>query len=775
MIHRLCIAFAVVGMFVAVQAPLRGQADPDFITKKKTIELIEKAKEEYRIFFKKPNTTFEYWSAIKFEMDLGKFDLAAYHLKGLLEKPADDVDKDLIKLEQAEGMSAFLRLTRVRQWSEHPPFQKEAAANVDLLIDRVTKAVEKHLSDPDRIKKYMKQLVAPSEEERAFAYDQLARSRERAVPYLVEGLRVEYGKPLFVRFREMLLRMGPETVPVYLEVFKPANEKDARDLELRLTLLEIIERRDDPRVVPYLWHLSSAKQYPEAIRKRAKEVLASLLRLDPRDVPSAKETLTAMAERYYQHKMPFPEGKAVQIYPWDGETIGLKPIELTPSQAEEFFGMRYARQALDIDASYQPAQIVMLSLMLERLFRSDVDQILVQPTPPKMKELLTTIDAELVLNAMERGMQDRQIPVVLPLMKALGDRGEFQAARVTNGSPRGVVRGLYYPDRRVQFAALIAMLQMPSSTRPAAASDRMVDLMRRFLAAGPAPKALVAFAPMGKEVAVRETVKEMGFEPVLARQAREAIEKGKFSADFDLVVLHHGMPPQDFATIYGQLRADADLGGLPMLVIVTRDREKAVRKFTARDAGVTVLVEEKLQANDEMKDLLEKQIKSTQFAKLSPAERKTFAKVSMDLLWRIGRGEIEGYDVAPALDVILDQLQSPENSLLAMEILGRLPRKEIQYRLAAIAVDPTRGKLRLPAVFELNRHLQKNGMHLDRKQVAELKIAHKEAVEPELREYLTVTMSIVSRATPKQTGKDLLNFRPDVPAPPKEKEEKKDN
>ena len=36
------------------------------LKKKKTLELLEKANEEYRVFFQQPKTTFEYWSAIKF-------------------------------------------------------------------------------------------------------------------------------------------------------------------------------------------------------------------------------------------------------------------------------------------------------------------------------------------------------------------------------------------------------------------------------------------------------------------------------------------------------------------------------------------------------------------------------------------------------------------------------------------------------------------------------------------------------------------------------------
>src|SRR2546422_272363 len=104
---RFLFAFAVLAALLALRAPIHGQdkdkVDKEVLNKKKTEELLDKAKEEYRVFFKKPETTFEFWSAIKFEMDLGKFDLAALHLKLLLEKDAKQVDADLVKLEEAEG------------------------------------------------------------------------------------------------------------------------------------------------------------------------------------------------------------------------------------------------------------------------------------------------------------------------------------------------------------------------------------------------------------------------------------------------------------------------------------------------------------------------------------------------------------------------------------------------------------------------------------------------------------------------------------------------
>jgi hypothetical protein len=201
-----------------------------------------------------------------------------------------------------------------------------------------------------------------------------------------------------------------------------------------------------------------------------------------------------------------------------------------------------------------------------------------------------------------------------------------------------------------------------------------------------------------------------------------------------------------------------------------------VQKFISNDPGVAVIGENKFVAGDDLKNLVENLVKTVQVAKLSPAERKEFSKVSMDTLWRMARGDISGYNVMPALDVIVDQIRNPEYAVEALEILGRLPGKEVQYRLAAIARDSARDvKLRIPATIELNRHLHKNGVLLDKKLQADLKLAYAAAEEgTPLRTQLTITMSTLVRPSPAATGTDLFLFRPDPPIPAKEKEKEKE-
>ena len=121
--------------------------------------------------------------------------------------------------------------------------------------------------------------------------------------------------------------------------------------------------------------------YPAQVNARAKLVLGQLLNQDPATLPPAKIALVDLAERYYQHKVPFPASKPVRVWPWDGNKLATKPVELNARQAEEFFGLRHAREALDLEPGYLPAQIAFLNLTLERAYGATLDQAILRPMP----------------------------------------------------------------------------------------------------------------------------------------------------------------------------------------------------------------------------------------------------------------------------------------------------------------------------------------------------------------------------------------------------------
>src|SRR5947209_47505 len=63
--------------------------------------------DEYRRLFKKPTNATQFWDAMKFEMDLGRFDLASQLLSEMLKKAP--TEQELIDLHDKEGIAPFLR------------------------------------------------------------------------------------------------------------------------------------------------------------------------------------------------------------------------------------------------------------------------------------------------------------------------------------------------------------------------------------------------------------------------------------------------------------------------------------------------------------------------------------------------------------------------------------------------------------------------------------------------------------------------------------------
>jgi hypothetical protein len=763
----------ILGLFLA--GP-RSQAQPDkkppkVDEKQGMAELLQKAEEEYRLYFKRPEKVAEFWAAVRFEIGLGKFDLAALHLKRLLGKePKEEVDKELLKIEEVQGLSAFLKFQTIKKWSDVPNFQKEAEKNVDLLIQRVTAALDKHLSDPVRINKFIQNLNAETVEERAYAFVQLDRSRARAASYLIHTLKqTRQSDALYGRIVEAMIRLNREVVPAFLEVLKARNLKDAQAPELRLTLMDILRRRADKRAIPYLWHLSAAPIYPAEIQAKAKTTLSFLLQTPVGELQPVKMALTELAERYYRHKVKFADPKGVKIWPWNGKDLAATPVLLTAPQAEELYGLRYAREALDLDPAYKPAQRVFLNLTLDHTFAFEPDQFFVQKRPRDLKNLLATVDSDLLMSTLDRGLAENNLQVILPTVEALGARGEVRAARLSNGGqPFGLAKALFYPDRRVQFAAVQAMLRLPGTKVPVA-SQRIVDLLRRFLAAEAQPKALVAFVPKDKSAEMRKLIKGIGFEPVLVSSIKEAFENLNGSADFDFILVSSGAG-KELPFALSQFRGDQDSGRLPVLILADKKQRERLQLLTKGQRYTWILPEVLTAMPDDLRNEIDLRIKETAGAKLSAKERQYFTRQSLDYLWRMARGEIAGYDIRPAQDALVKVLTSPNLAVQAIEVLGRLPGNDAQQSLAALALDPALGKVRLTAAMELNRHIQKNGVVLQNQQIKNLRAAFNDPKEsPEMRAQLALVIGNL-RPRPAVTGTRLFEFQPEPPAPPEKKE-----
>jgi len=757
--------------------------------------------EDYRRFFKQPKTVPDFWAAMQFEIDIGKFDLAAALLRGLLVlKPTDE---ELVKIHEKDGMIAFLKLRFIKPWIQVPPFNEaryqarieqmkkdmepedkigqfrvqmnkekedhqnamvvnqQAEKDVEELIKLATAAVKKHLSDPVRINKYIQHLKA-SPEEREYALKQLYPSGARVVPHLVAELKNAKAEDR-VAILDALTRLSSDLVPPLLATL------DSDNRELLSDMIDVLVKRKAIEAVPRLWFLSASTTYPADIRRKAAGALSQFLNQPVSRLPPARTALLREAERYYQHKVEFADPKAVILWRWDGNTV--MPTVVPATKAEEYYAVKYTNQALQLDPSYQQAQIVLLSTVLDKTYEQTGLALPLAKSAPQVHELLATSNPELLNLVLERALNDRRTPVILGAIRALGALADVRSSRPTASGAPALVRALNYPDRRVHFAAAEALLNVPGSASTQQ-TTRIVEVLRRSLAAEPAaagkPRVLVAYFNPDLANRVADAVATAGYDPVRVNTGRELMKRVNESADIDLILMDEALPDPGLATLLGQLRADRNAGLIPILLTAGTDREEKVRRWAEQFRNVTVLPTGFVSNPDDLKVALEKRIVDPGAPPLSEGEMKEYAEKSVYYLARLSLGEPAGFDIRPAAQVVADALRSgklsPGGRMAAVDLLGRVPGERAQAELANVILDVRNpSPVRQSATASLIRHLQKHSPTLTKEVIANLEALQiRPDTDPDLRANLALVMGAL-RPNPRLAGERLLQFQPNIP------------
>jgi CheY-like chemotaxis protein len=451
---------------------------------------------------------------------------------------------------------------------------------------------------------------------------------------------------------------------------------------------------------------------------------------------------------------------------------------MTDSQAEEYYGLRYARQALEIDPTYRPAQVIFLSLALEKAYeRAGLDQP-IDKGSPTIRDLLRTVNSELLVDVLERSLSDHRSAIALGAIKALGDLTDVRATRLKVTQAPALVKALNYGDRRVQMAAADALLRIPVLPPPQS-SGRVVEILRRALAADAVPKALLADANVPRAEAFAKAIKELGYESILVQNAREAMRKLEEASDIDVIFVDQALPDHGGNFIpyqLAQMRTDVNIGQLPLFILISPDkdghidqeREITLRRYAERYRNTWVL---RTTLDPEvLKKRLPGPITEALGKSLTAEERKNFAAEAMVWLKRISTGEVAGYDARPAEAVILRALQSETLRPLAIEAVRGLPGKGPQRELAALVLTKDLApEMRNAAAAELSRHIQQHGLVLERGQIKALVDLFQTVEDPKLKGNVALVVGSM-RPTAKKTGARLQGYIPPPPAPAEEKE-----
>jgi DNA-binding response OmpR family regulator len=720
---------------------------------------------------KSPETAAEFWAASKYELGLGNHQRVAEMLRRFQERlaalGAEEQDKLLLAIYDRDGLSPLLRMANlkpVRETKIKDPATEKEEPVADVLIRRVTNAIEQRAGDPGRIEFFVNNL-SKSAEERAYAITQLRIAGARAVPYMVAVLRNAARQREHEQIIAALVRMDSGMAPALLAAL------DANDPYLTRVIFTVFQCRADDRIVPYLWWFATAADVSADLKAAARALLARFVPGQAVNLREAVTALTALSDRFYRHEEQFVE--PITIWKWEGQE-GLVGTPASGSEAEEYYGIYWAKKALSLDAGYRPAQVLLVSLALEKAIeRSGVEAPLAR-VAPQVDSLLAGTSSALLEEVLSRAMTDKRVLVVLGAVRALGEAGEARLLRSQDGSPTPLVKALSFPDARVQLAAAEAILSIPTPEGFVGAS-RLVRVLSRALGSDGQPRACVAAGQRDIAQRIAAALKQAGFEAAAFSSGSELFKHATANGEMTLVVLDASLGENDLPYTLSQLRTSADTAGVPIVLTGQEENARRLNALAGELPRTRVLTPTPVTV-DLWKAEIEPLLKDSQQPALSEAERRGQGPKALDLLLRMARGEIPGYDLRPAEAAILKALSSDELAPAAAAVLAYRPGQTHQRALADLALRDIRSlPVRTAAAIALRHHLQRFGVLLSPDQINGLVSLAGTAQDPALREQ-ALRLAAFLQPSAALEGARLLQFTPGAKAKeaPKSDEPKSD-
>jgi CheY-like chemotaxis protein len=527
-------------------------------------------------------------------MTEGKYDIAVSFLQAFLD--ANPTDQELLDLEKKYGTTAFTQLRAVPKWSDDVKTDKKARENAEEVIKRARAAGEKLLYDPARVQKYIRNLGA-TYEERVFAEIELRRTGEFAVPYMVEEFRISREKEIIDGILGAIPKLEGHTMAGWIAAF------DIFTRDQQYAVLNAIASRPDVLTLqsvaqtdlsPFLWRVMALPPDQAPTLRAAAESL--LNRLHPglkaqSKLPDAE--LVKLAHTFYDHTARYaaaksnPDGSPATVPLWVADTknadrMTVKKIEDVPSgQADEYYGLRYARWALEQKPDYEPAQGLILAIAAERAIERAKYGNLAKAEPAVFK-LLSDAPSAVLNEQLNRGLNQKKTALVLAMIQVLGDRGDRDAATPPAGNPPRpalLVKALSYPDPQVQITAANAVLRSPVPVPPEV-KGQIVDILRRAAGADPGTPAnakgtaLIADPNKIRADSTAVLLRGLGYDVEVFLSGRDLLRRVDRASDFDVIFIDHHTANPELIDLVGQLRADVKSGNRPTFVVASADKPR---------------------------------------------------------------------------------------------------------------------------------------------------------------------------------------------------------
>ncbi|MBN1911371.1 MAG: hypothetical protein JW818_16630 [Pirellulales bacterium] len=686
---------AVVAPPAAGAVPAKGQTkgegeDPEkFLPKDPAIEAITATKLD---------TPVKLVRAAIIVADLGELKLAKDYLKKVLDANLDEAG--LTALGDEIGSSVFLRWTS----------REDLAPEGNKLAQAVLNALDQRRRASDRIVQLIGELSSDTPDVRDRAVANLISAGESAVEPLIGVLADPQRKSEHAAARAALVHLGSASVrPLSAWIRSP-------DTALVGQLIRVLAEGRSRDATIYLLAPYASLQSDPAVREAARKALLRLVGTLPKR-PEAAHILAGRAREYFQRRRGLRQDDKglVEVWQWDPAKKRAVAKQYPTDVASAVLAARLAGDAFAIAPNDESIRRLYLLALLER---ATLENGLDKP-PPTGEGTPAARAAEFgeaaVEAALNEAMAKGRAPAAAAAAQVLGQIGTAKGMLGARVQPGPLAKAVRSPDRRVQFAAVGAIMRLQPTESFAGAS--IVPETLGFLATGTgARKALVAAPTQAEVQQVASLVIPLGYEVDTAVTGRETLAKLFSSADYEFVLVDALIDRPPLGMLIQQIRRDSRTGSLPVGVLMNDQTRDQARRAARNDD--LVLAFSRPHDDKAIKWQIDRLMELVGRNKLGPEERQRQAIEALGWLAELGVQERPVFNFHRAEEAALSAVYVPALGKKAVATLATMGTPESQTALVDLASRRTQPiALRQAAAAAFAETVKKHGTLLRTDQI----------------------------------------------------------
>jgi len=743
--NRILAIFALV-FLCATSVPARAWAQETIPPKfQESKSLLNLSADE--LLLSKPETPEQLMQAVVQLTDLGQATSAKSYLEQLIKANIDD--ETVLKLRDKYGPAAFLAL------SNNTTLQPESIA----LLKKMEAAFRAYATDPARINGLINDLSA-SPAKRAIAIIELKSAGEIVVPSILLLLSKSEDPRTNDELAFALSQLGSPVVQPLIAALRAPKEN------IRKIAADVLGDIGDPAAALYLWNPAFSESQPPSVQMAARMALAKILKKDPRNVyelnpHGAQQELKNAALRFYEAQEDQSEKQTLWIWDLNEQTVAQK--ELPAQEINLIEGLRLAKEALEMSPDKQDVQTLYLAMALAMdAYHAGWNNPLPEGQGTAFNLALLS-GPSAVSRVLALAMKQGHTPSAIAALKALGQIGSRALLYEQLDKHSSIIAALNYPDRRVQFSAATAIMQLdPVKTFPGA--TRVIAILTRALLGEGSQSAIVADTSIPRGQSMAGVFHELGYQTQPVQTGKAAFKAATERMDVEFIALEYNISHWGLSQTIANLRADSRTANIPIIIYGPLQLKNKIEYSTRHYPLVHYIIESGDTNN--IGTQIRPFLSSLKTPELTGDLRNEYRTAALYWLAHIASSQRSNiYDLTPVEKPLLQLVPDRALASNALITLGGIPTRSAQLDLVKVVTSKmTETDVKEIAALQLAFHIQKFGLLVDSVQVAAIREAYQAAEDPKLN---TALASVMGTLMPdnKVIGERLQKFQPATKTP----------